>query len=135
MNILIHIICFPFLKTREEEYVIFEESAVEFNSLAEDLCDKQTFGILKTEAARLLEAISDSWKDTMGAGILFCVECIKMHMGYIPKMENEQIQILGLETAFQVLAIYSFSLENYPEHIESLKTILCDKRLMEVTPL
>jgi hypothetical protein len=42
------------LNTREQELDIFEESPDEFNTLAEDLCDKQTFGILKSEAAKLL---------------------------------------------------------------------------------
>jgi hypothetical protein len=42
------------LKTREKELDSFEESPEEFNTLAEDLCDKQIFGILKSEAAKLL---------------------------------------------------------------------------------
>lgn len=43
-----HIVCYPFMKSREQELYTFEESASEFNTLAEDMCDKQTFGILKT---------------------------------------------------------------------------------------
>lgn len=110
MNILIHIVCFPFLKTRDDELVIFEESPIEFNSLVEDLCDKQTFGILKTEAAKLLETISDECKEVMERTLMFCVECLKMRIGYIPMPETSDIRILDFETAWQVICIYSFSL-------------------------
>ena len=50
----------------------------------EDLCDKQQFGILKTEAAKLLEAIGDYCKPALQSSIMFAVECIKMRMGFIP---------------------------------------------------
>lgn len=58
-----------------------------------------------------------------------------MNIGYIPKYENNEIKILDVETAFQILAIYSFSLEQYPQELEKLKVILCDKRMMEVQPI
>lgn len=58
-----------------------------------------------------------------------------MSIGYIPKYENTEVKILDLETAFQILTIYSFSLENYPAELEKLKVILCDKRMMELEPL
>jgi hypothetical protein len=56
-------------------------------------------------------------------------------MGYIPKYENLEIKIIDIDTAFQTLAICSFSLEHFPVHLEALKVILCDKRMMDVTPL
>lgn len=110
MNILQHIVCFPFIRTRDQEMEIFEESPEEFNTLAEDFCDKQTFGILKTEAAKLLETIADYCRPAMEKSIIFCVECIKMRMGYIPKYESAEVKILDMESAFQILALYSFSL-------------------------
>lgn len=48
MDIFLHLLCFPFLGTHDDEVYVFEESPVEFNSLVEDVCDKQTFGVLKT---------------------------------------------------------------------------------------
>jgi hypothetical protein len=53
--------------------VIFEDNAVEFNALAEDVCDKQTFGVLKTEAARLLEAIADANNACIQSGVSFAI--------------------------------------------------------------
>jgi hypothetical protein len=45
---------FPYLSVTDEEREKFEESPEDFNSLTEDCCDKQTYGILKTEAVKLL---------------------------------------------------------------------------------
>lgn len=52
-------VIFPLIRADDEEREKFEESPEEFNSLAEDCCDKQTFGILKTEAVKLLETLGD----------------------------------------------------------------------------
>ena len=49
-----NMILFPLLTIGDDEKNTFEESPADFNSLAEDCCDKQTFGCLKTEAAKLL---------------------------------------------------------------------------------
>ncbi len=54
--------------------------------------------------------ISDCSKSATEKAIMFCVQCIKMRMGYIPKYDNTDVKILDLESAFQILAIYSFSL-------------------------
>lgn len=49
-----NMILLPLLTISDDEKNTFEESPVDFNTLAEDCCDKQTFGTLKTEAAKLL---------------------------------------------------------------------------------
>ena len=45
---LLHIIVFPLLAANEEENQLFADDPEEFNSLAEDCCDRQAYGILKT---------------------------------------------------------------------------------------
>jgi hypothetical protein len=52
-------ISFPLLTMDQKEYRNFEDEPEEFCRLAEDCCDKQRLGELKTEAARLLETVSD----------------------------------------------------------------------------
>ena len=47
-------ILLPLLAINDNERYTFEESPSDFNTLAEDCCDKQTFEILKTEAAKLM---------------------------------------------------------------------------------
>lgn len=54
-----NIILYPFIQVNDDEKERFEESPEEFNSLTEDCCDKQTYGILKTEAIKLLETFGD----------------------------------------------------------------------------
>ena len=51
---MLHIVAFPLLSITEEEQQLFAYDPAEFNNLAEDCCDKQSYGILKTEAAKLL---------------------------------------------------------------------------------
>jgi hypothetical protein len=59
----------PLLAVSDNERHTFEEEPVEFNTLAEDCCDKQTFEILKTEAARLLEKFGDRIPNSMAYSI------------------------------------------------------------------
>jgi hypothetical protein len=56
---LMHMIIFPLLAVTEEETELFENDPEEFNFLAEDCCDKQNYGTIKTETSRLLEAACD----------------------------------------------------------------------------
>lgn len=56
---LLHQAVFPLLAATPEETQLFEDDPEEFNRLAEDCCDRQTFGVLKTEASRLLETLCD----------------------------------------------------------------------------
>ncbi len=56
---ILHMIVFPLLMMDEKEFLNFDEEPEEFCRLAEDCCDKQHLGELKTEAARLLEHIAD----------------------------------------------------------------------------
>ena len=51
---MLHIVAFPLLSITEEEQQLFADDPAEFNNLAEDCCDKQSYGILKTEAAKLM---------------------------------------------------------------------------------
>ena len=59
------VILFPLLKMQDGERNLFEESPEEFNALAEDCCDKQLSGVLKTEAAKLLEKFGDKVPGSM----------------------------------------------------------------------
>lgn len=45
---ILHIIAFPLLAINDEEQQLFADDPVEFNNLAEDCCDRQSFGLLKT---------------------------------------------------------------------------------------
>ena len=52
-------IVIPYIKIDSDEINIFEEYPDEFIALQEDCAEKQTFGILKTEACKLLERMAD----------------------------------------------------------------------------
>lgn len=56
---MLHLIVLPLLTMDENEFHSFEHEPDEFLKLAEDCCDKQNLGELKTEAARFLETICD----------------------------------------------------------------------------
>jgi hypothetical protein len=58
---LLHKVTFPLLAITEEEHQLFADDPEEFNNLAEDCADRQSFGVLKSEAARLLETICDEY--------------------------------------------------------------------------
>jgi len=59
---LLHAIIFPMLRMNDEEHLLFDNDPHDFNALAEDCCDHQKFKYIKTEVARLLEALSDENK-------------------------------------------------------------------------
>ena len=60
---------------------LFEEDSAEFNKLAQDCCDKQTFGIMKTEAAKLLEGLCDQFSGAAEYVVQHCIISIKVRLG------------------------------------------------------
>lgn len=56
---LLHSIIFPLLAASQEEIDLFDNDPHEFIRIAEDCCDHQKYGTLKSEVAVLLEILCD----------------------------------------------------------------------------
>jgi hypothetical protein len=52
--------------------------------LSEDCCDKQAYGVTKTEAARLLECLCDEYRDVGEYVVQHAVISLKVRMGVDP---------------------------------------------------
>ena len=87
-------ILFPLLEIQDDERYTFEESPSDFNTLAEDCCDKQTFEILKTEAAKLLQKFGDKVEDSARYTIERAVESLKVKMGYSQNNKFGDLKVL-----------------------------------------
>lgn len=78
---LLHDVVFPILRIKEEEMRLFEEDPQEFSRLAEDCCDHQKYGILKTDAAMLLEVIIDENDEAALYVLQHCIISLKVRLG------------------------------------------------------
>ena len=125
---------FPFLPADDEEKVKFEESAEEYNSLAEDCCDKQTYGIMKTESVKFLEAMADAVDGCFKYILNRAIESIKINLGFV-SYTMEQSAVLPVESAFLVLSVFSYGIGHYEAEREAIKVILCDERVKQLPPL
>lgn len=90
----------------DEEIEKFEEYPDDFNSLTQDCCDKQTFGVLKTEAVKLLETIGDKVEGCHKYVFNRAIESIKISLGFVTGQINQSI--LPVETSFLVLSALSY---------------------------
>ena len=71
-------IIFPLLAITEEEKMTFENEPQEFKYLAEDCCDHQKFGILKTQVSALLETLCDESPQTASYVVQHAILSIKL---------------------------------------------------------
>lgn len=104
----------PFVAITDEEREKFEESPEEFNSLAEDCCDKQTYGILKTEALKLLETFGDRVEGCMQFTINRALESLKVGLGFVQNFQTSDAP-LSIETSFLVLSLFSYEIGRYAQ--------------------
>ena len=75
---IVHMIIFPLLAITEEEKMTFENEPQEFKYLAEDCCDHQKFGILKTQVSALLETLCDESPQTASYVVQHAILSIKL---------------------------------------------------------
>ncbi len=66
------------MKTSKEEYDQMIEDPEQFVNLALDTCDKQQSKVVKTQAAKLLEAICDNIDGAVSFITLFCCQSINL---------------------------------------------------------
>ena len=76
-----------FIKTTETERQDMFEKPVEFVSLALDTCDKQTSGIVKTQAAKLFEGLCDNIDGAVTLTSYFTIQALNMTLA---KESNKQ---------------------------------------------
>ncbi len=74
-NLLVNV-CLTLMRTMEEEQKLIENDPDEFVQLALDTCDKQRSQITKTQAAKLLESISDHIDGAISYTCIFCCHAI-----------------------------------------------------------
>ena len=65
-------VCLNLMRTTSQEYEQMINDPEQFVALALDTCDKQHSKIVKTQAAKLLEAICDNIDGTVSFITLFC---------------------------------------------------------------
>ena len=87
---------------------MFEDSFDELNEILEDCCDKQKMGIIKTEAARLLEQTGDYFHESILHAVNRAVQSLKIKLGYINPPSNSEEKVLDIETSFTLMSIYSY---------------------------
>lgn len=121
---LLHQAVFPLLAAKEEEARLFEEDPQEFNLLAEDCCDHQRFGVLKTDAAMLLETICDDNDEAAGYVVRHCVISLKVRLALDENFEAQAPNFLPIETALLVLSVQSYKLTKFEPELLELRRIL-----------
>lgn len=110
---LLHQAIFPLLTAKDEEIKLFDEDPEEFNRIAEDCCDHQRFGILKTDAAHLLESICDEDEEASAYVVRHCIMSLKVRLSLDESFESQAPNFLPIETAFLALAIHSYKISNF----------------------
>ena len=78
--LLVHV-AFNLLRTQESEIGLLKEDPDEFVQLALDTCDKQKSKTVKTQAAKLLEAMCDNVDGAVSFVTLFSCQSISLVMG------------------------------------------------------
>ena len=121
---LIHLVVFPLLAISEEERQLFEDDAEEFNSLAEDCCDSQNFGLMKTETARLLEAVVDEYRGMDQYTIQHCIISIRVRVGLNDHFQPDAPHFLSLESAFLILSILSYRLAKFENELREINKVM-----------
>ena len=116
---------FPHIRANDEERHSFEEEPADFNSLAEDCCGKQVYGILKTEAIKLLETLADKVEGSLYYSICRAIESLKVRLGFVPQTNSHHLP-LEIETALCVLSVFSYGVGRFQEEVAAIKVILCD---------
>lgn len=79
-------VCLNFLRTSAQEYEQMTSDPEQFVSLALDTCDKQKSKVVKTQAAKLIEALCDSVDGSVSFITLFCCQAINV------ALNNGQVQ-------------------------------------------
>jgi hypothetical protein len=74
-------VAFNLLRTQESEIELLQKDPDEFVQLALDTCDKQKSKIVKTQAAKLLEAMCDNVDGAVSFVTLFSCQSISLAMG------------------------------------------------------
>ena len=74
-------VAFNLLRTQESEIELLHNDPDEFVQLALDACDKQKSKIVKTQAAKLLEAMCDNVDGAVSFVTLFSCQSISLAMG------------------------------------------------------
>ena len=67
-----------FIKTTENEKQKMLDDPKDFVQLALDTCDKQNSFTVKTQAAKVLEAICDNVDGVISNTVLFCIQAINI---------------------------------------------------------
>jgi hypothetical protein len=101
--------------------------------LTEDCCDKQSFGILKTEALKLLETIGDKIEGCHLYIFNRAIESIKVSLGFVTAQINQSV--LPVETSFLILSVFSYEIGHFENELAAMKVILCDERIKLLTPM
>jgi hypothetical protein len=83
--------------------------------LAEDCCDHQKFGILKSEVSMFLEILCDEYEAAAQYVIQHCIISLKVRLALDENFEASAKNFLSIETALLVLSIQSYRLCKHPK--------------------
>lgn len=81
---------FTFLKTTAKERESMINDSDDFVHLALDTCDKQRSGIIKTQAAKILESMCDSIEGSTSFLAVFACKSLDWALQGKPNLENAQ---------------------------------------------
>ncbi len=95
-TVLVHI-CLTLMRSLPEELSMLDNDPDEFVSLALDTCDKQQSQVIKTQAAKLLESISDHIDGAVSYTCIFCCNAVSFAL----KHQKENIANFVTLTEFQ----------------------------------
>jgi importin-7 len=97
--LLVHL-AFNLLRTQQSELTILQNDPDEFVQLALDTCDKQKSRIVKTQAAKLLEAMCDNVDGAVSFVTLFSCQSISLALGSGTKLDGSVDSIEALHEYF-----------------------------------
>ena len=119
MNLILDV-CLNFIKTTENERQKMLDDPKDFVQLALDTCDKQNSNIVKTQAAKALEAVCDNVDGTITHVIFFCIQALNLTLskekGKVPLSLNPEA-FANIEQNTQVLEKSSFITNSKPDVI------------------